>query len=445
MRATLLTLCLSGLAAQILDTNQGARYRFVFTRVDGRYRSDSVALGEVELLGAGGGNLLILRVTNPGGEQRVTQNAERAIDGSAVTKWIDTNFELPAPGLLEGNTSILQFTLADPAGEVDGYRFYTANDAPLRDPVSWRFEKRASGADTWHVLHAIDGFHPPISRSTSYLPGSEAFWITAPPPAPPRPEYRLLVTATRDLPRRSDSVSLGEVVLWTSHLLLAPIHSTTNPGGEHQFGCSRAVTRGVAGVGDVMAPRCVPSATCSLCSLEPRPTPCAFAGTHPWNQGPSSATDRVRHTKWLDLTFVNTRRSELIFTLAADVTVHAYELVTGDATTMTTQSNVGGCGGISSRGHSQSPERHDVARHETARIPCLGSQRSRRRRARPNLVVLRRAAHRWELAGSLDRPRVPAAVRANDGLWATLRHPRMAPPCAAHPALALAAAGASSR
>ena len=261
---------------------QGSSYRFVFTKVDGRRHSDSVALGEVELLGASGGPLHIYSIANPGGAHKVTQNAERAIDGTPMTKWIDSNYEIPAPGLAEYNTSILQFTLANQAQEVVGYRLYTANDAPLRDPVSWRFERQASSGVAWHTLHQIDEFQAPIARSTSYLPGSDAFWITAPPPAPPRPEYRLLVTATRDIPHLSDSCALGEVILWTGHPFVAPIYATSNPGGNN-----------------------------------------------PRSQGPSAAVDSLKRTKWLDITFATTRRSELRFTLDADVDIHSYELVTG--------------------------------------------------------------------------------------------------------------------
>eukprot|EP00966_Prymnesium_polylepis_P162674 3759559-Prymnesium_polylepis.1 len=287
--AAFATLLCAGLAAaqlaapQAAEASQGPRYRFVFTRVDGHPDSDAVALGEVELLGVDGQQLTIFSITNPGGAHKVAENAERAVDGTAATKWIDTNYLEPAPGLLAANTSILQLTLAHPTDVAVGYRLYTANDAPPRDPVAWRFERRSPTDDAWHVLHQVDGLRPPFMRSTSFLPGDDAFWITAPPPAPPRPEYRLLVTATRDIPHTTDSVALGEVILWTHHPLHAPIYHVDNPGG-----------------------------------------------VNPRGQGARSATDGLVRTKWLDIGFASTRRSELRFTLAADVAVHSYELVTAN-------------------------------------------------------------------------------------------------------------------
>jgi len=258
-------------------------YRFVFFKVSGhRHIGDIVALGELELLDAAGGLLPVLSITNPGGLQPQGQTAEHLLDRNPQSKWIDQNFPRPAPGYLTGNTSILQMTLADEDQEVAGYRFFTANDNAHRDPVSWIFQRR--DAADWADLHSIEDFLPPSEREVSYLHGSEAFWVVAPPPAPPRPEYRLLVTGTRD--KASDAVQLSDVVLWTDDpAVAAPIFQTTNPGGRN-----------------------------------------------PPNQGPFEATDRKNHTKWVDTNFATQSPplSELRITLAADVAVHAYELFTAN-------------------------------------------------------------------------------------------------------------------
>lgn len=218
-------LCVSVVSAQ--------EYRFVFTKIDGRHANyDAVALSDIELLGWGGEDVHISRIENPGGTfPRVVENADRAIDDDLTTKWIDTSFTDPTP---TANTSILQFHLFNPNEVILGYRFFTANDAPHRDPVSWQFEKRTSD-NKWTIVHSVSDFLPPMRRSTSYLPNSDAFWVTAPPPAPPLPEYRLVVTSTRDVPVPADAVSLSEVVLWTTDRNVARIHSISNPGGSHPY------------------------------------------------------------------------------------------------------------------------------------------------------------------------------------------------------------------
>lgn len=224
-----------GLALAALARAAANEYRLVFTQVDiqSTQASPTVSLSEVQLLGVDGEKLSLVRVENPGGtSQRPSENADRAIDGDLTTKWLDMSFLSPPPGL-EGLSagSILLFTLSNPSEVAVGYRLYTAPDAPHRDPISWIFQEGSSSEGTWLTLHSVNGFRPPVARSSSYLPASEAFWVVAPPPAPPRPEYRLVVTATRDIPRRSDSVAISEIMLRTIEGKRPNIYTTTNPNG----------------------------------------------------------------------------------------------------------------------------------------------------------------------------------------------------------------------
>ncbi|KAL1529423.1 hypothetical protein AB1Y20_000372 [Prymnesium parvum] len=253
-------------------------YRFVFIQVRAGHLADAVALGEVEMLSEDGSLLPIASIRNPEGSQREEENAARAADGVNATKWIDTSFHSNS-----SNSSVLHITLSDPPLPLAGYRFFTANDAPQRDPISWRLE-RLEPLGTWALLHEVHHVEPPGDRSAPYFPwpAVDAFWLYAPPP-PPAPEYRLVVTATREMPGSASQVQLAELILWTNDTLKAPIWKTTNPGGHS-----------------------------------------------PFNQGAYEATDLVVETKWLDLNFVLRRRSELRVTLAAHVAVSKYEMITAN-------------------------------------------------------------------------------------------------------------------
>lgn len=79
------------------------------------------------------------------------------------------------------------------------------------------------------------------------------------------PEYRLVVTEARDIPRATDAIALGEIILWDAQGARAEITSLENPGGR--------------------SPRA--------------------------NEMAAAAADNNTFSKWLDLEFVPTGRSEL--------------------------------------------------------------------------------------------------------------------------------------
>ena len=144
------------LTATVVSSNP--RYRIVITATVGQ---DQAALGEFELLDEDGRSLAIRRAINPGGTQKSTERAERVVDGQPSTKWMDHDFFLPAPGLTESTGSILELELASADEAPSGYRLYTANDQPRRDPTSWTFDMRSSADELWHTLHTVNDFVPP--------------------------------------------------------------------------------------------------------------------------------------------------------------------------------------------------------------------------------------------------------------------------------------------
>ena len=109
----------------------GDTYTFVFDAVRGP-GSDGVQLSEVVLYDVAGGVLGVANASATDARQVLNryQLAPNAIDGSMETKWLD--------GGVSKGISTLQLTLHNPA-VVGWYEFFTANDVPKRDPVSWTF------------------------------------------------------------------------------------------------------------------------------------------------------------------------------------------------------------------------------------------------------------------------------------------------------------------
>ena len=107
-------------------------YRFVITATMGQVQA---ALGEIELLNDQGQPLFIHAITNPGGRQADSERAEFVADGNVRTKWIDLDFLDPTAGA-PNSSSTLVISLVNPSDMPHGYRFYTANDHPKRDPIS---------------------------------------------------------------------------------------------------------------------------------------------------------------------------------------------------------------------------------------------------------------------------------------------------------------------
>eukprot|EP00966_Prymnesium_polylepis_P168516 3896213-Prymnesium_polylepis.1 len=257
-------------------------FRFLFfTTHDVPIPSDGVALSEVQLLAADGSTLPILSASNPGGITLPRETAGFVADGSVSTKWLDLGFNHSASG-----SSILELE-AEPTAqaqiweEVAGYSFYTAGDAPKRDPTGWRLEARmhATADETWQLVHERRGMVPPNQRRAEYGP----FWTLAPPPPPPTPVYRLVVTEPRS-PENADAVALDELMLYVRGTgTAAPISRIWSPDG-------------------VM----------------------------PHNQGAERAVDGVVGTKWLDSGYPSARRAELRVELRSDTELGSYNLRTAN-------------------------------------------------------------------------------------------------------------------
>ena len=92
--------------------------------------------------------------TNPGGNNPPGETPDKLVDGSTSTKWLDFNY----------STSYLEFDFGSRL-PVHGYRWYTANDNPSRDPTSWTIEVSQDGL-LWTTLHTVTGHLSTSSRFT---------------------------------------------------------------------------------------------------------------------------------------------------------------------------------------------------------------------------------------------------------------------------------------
>uniref|UniRef100_A0A7S4BHN9 F5/8 type C domain-containing protein n=2 Tax=Chrysotila carterae TaxID=13221 RepID=A0A7S4BHN9_CHRCT len=194
-----------------------AHYRFVFDAVNPR--GEEVQLSEIQLIGASGSTLSPIIALNPGGESPYLQGPARAVDGSLGTKWLDMRFGV-------NGESVLELGLGSEHA-ISGYRFFTSNDNPKRDPIGWRFE--AATADGWTTLHRLHGVIAPVERNMPY----QTFWIVAPPPPAPPPEYRFRFTAVRD--RGAAEIVLSGITLF-DEFGRAPILQVLNPEGVNPAG-----------------------------------------------------------------------------------------------------------------------------------------------------------------------------------------------------------------
>ncbi len=145
------------------DATPHKRYRF---KVDAP-RSDTfcMQLSEIQLLDANGTAIPSSSFTIaydsttkdsygdifPDGEA-----PECAVDGDTSTKWLDWRAGLAQSSVVR-SAAWLDFCFAQPV-EVHGYRWYTANDAPGRTPVSWTFSASDDDGATWTVLDKVVGY-----------------------------------------------------------------------------------------------------------------------------------------------------------------------------------------------------------------------------------------------------------------------------------------------
>ena len=251
------------------------RFRFVFTRVaDVNSAEGALAISELVLFSYGGRRLPIESAHSARGSWTTLQGPDAAVDSKNSTKFCDLNFAL-------NGESILELKLVN-AARISGYRISTANDAPKRDPVAWRVEACATDeecrSDTWEIVHHVNQARPPLARITAY----DDFWLVAPPPpSPPLPQLRLVITSIREPQRAEASASIGELRLYGEAGKRLPVGHASNPGGQM-----------------------------------PRGQEAAFA------------FDDDLSSIWIDLRFPISLRSEIRFTMATYEPIVAYEIFT---------------------------------------------------------------------------------------------------------------------
>jgi len=143
--------------------NKGPGYRFYrFKNVAQRCTtcpgSDYVGFAEIEFKTTDGDSVSPLTVTNPNGTSPDGQGPLMVIDGSYTTKWLDQTF-----GHLE-----FDFGAANHA-VISNYSWWTAEDLPERDPISWDVEGMHDGG-TWILLHRAANYNTTTERNAKVGP-----------------------------------------------------------------------------------------------------------------------------------------------------------------------------------------------------------------------------------------------------------------------------------
>lgn len=133
-----------------------AGYRYWRWYITGRRASNNAGIQVAEWDWMNNGSVISQPTpTNPGGNSpngpTYYEDPPKVVDNSTSTKWLDFNFG----GSLGNNNgySILQFDFGS-ATQIDGYRWYTANDANARDPVSWYIQYSSNGS-SWTTAHTV--------------------------------------------------------------------------------------------------------------------------------------------------------------------------------------------------------------------------------------------------------------------------------------------------
>ena len=130
-------------------------FRFTPTKLRDDLAANSVQLAEFDLY-LGATEITGATATNPNRDGALGEEAFRAVDQNTNTKWNDHN---------KG-----QLILEYPAlVTIDRYGFVTANDAPVRDPVSWTLEGSSNGT-TWTLLHTVTDHSTTANRYATVGP-----------------------------------------------------------------------------------------------------------------------------------------------------------------------------------------------------------------------------------------------------------------------------------
>jgi len=138
--------------------------RFIAKKLRAGGPDGEIQIAELELYN-GATKLTPVTATNAGGSNLPTalEGVNKLVDGDVNTKWFD------------GNNEPVIFDIGND-GVFDNYRFVTANDSMLRDPIQWTFE----GSDdqtNWTLIENVDfDYAIPAARYTSTgsipLPGA---------------------------------------------------------------------------------------------------------------------------------------------------------------------------------------------------------------------------------------------------------------------------------
>ena len=96
-------------------------------------------------------------VTNPGGSNPGGEGPENLVDDDTGTKWLDENF-----GEEQTGTAVLVFDAGE-EGPFDAYRYWTGNDNPERDPISWTLEASTDGS-SWTQVDSRSWESPTTDR-----------------------------------------------------------------------------------------------------------------------------------------------------------------------------------------------------------------------------------------------------------------------------------------
>jgi len=136
-----------------LSTHPKARtayryYRFNTTKIrdktaDIAYAEGIVQISQFELMYVGGFlSYTGATATNPSGDNPVSEEPDKAIDGSVETKWVDRSIRSTRPLIIDFGTRKV----------ADSFRFATANDVDGRDPVQWTIDGSNDNSN-WTTLH----------------------------------------------------------------------------------------------------------------------------------------------------------------------------------------------------------------------------------------------------------------------------------------------------
>lgn len=120
--------------------------RFKATKLRNGTPQGLIQLGEFSFVNDGAA-VSVSSVANPGGFSYGGEEVANLIDGNGTdNKWLDLN-----------NAPVI-FNFGEPK-TFDGYSFYTANDAPDRDPIQWTLEG-SNDQTTWTRLEDVNFDYP---------------------------------------------------------------------------------------------------------------------------------------------------------------------------------------------------------------------------------------------------------------------------------------------